>query len=146
VVAETYEAEHQIRRTLHRYCETIDSADFDGFAELFEAGQWFMVSEPGAQAVRDWLDAHIVLYEGRTHTRHEIANLIVDSSDAGDTADFRCYVTIWQDVPPAQPELIAHVRFRGSFGLIDGQWRWRTHSIEEDFRSDLSRHIKGFSF
>ena len=116
------EAERQIRRTLNSYCERIDSADFDGFARLFERGRWFMVDTPGAEPVLSWLEANIVLHDGKTHTRHEISNLDVEVTNDGHTAEFRCYVAIWQDLPASRPELTVHARFAGTFRLVDDQW------------------------
>lgn len=138
-----YEVEQQIKLTLHRYCETIDTADFDAFAALFERGRWFMVSQPGSQPVRDWLDEYIVLYDGHTYTRHEISNLSIQPTDSPDEVAFNCYVTIWQDLPGEPPKLLAHARFDGSFQRSGETWWWYTHALTVQYAGDLSGHIKG---
>jgi 3-phenylpropionate/cinnamic acid dioxygenase small subunit len=142
-VSANLEAERQIRRTLNSYCERIDSADFDGFARLFERGCWFMVDTPGVEPVLSWLEANIVLHDGKTHTRHEISNLDVEVTNDGHTAEFRCYVAIWQDLPASRPELMVHARFAGTFRLVDDQWWWCSHTMTPDFVGDLSQHIRG---
>jgi 3-phenylpropionate/cinnamic acid dioxygenase small subunit len=142
-VSANHEAERQIRRTLNSYCERIDSADFDGFARLFERGLWFMVDTPGVEPVLSWLEANIVLHDGKTHTRHEISNLDVEVTNDGHTAEFRCYVAIWQDLPASRPELMVHARFAGTFRLVDDQWWWSSHTMTPDFVGDLSQHIRG---
>lgn len=138
----SYDTEQQIRTTLHGYCEAMDDADFDAFAAFFKHGRWFMVSEPGSESVRAWLDRNIVLYDGRTLTRHEIANLVIESPEVSDEASFRCYVTIWQDLPDEVPRLLAHVRFSGTFRLLDGKWWWHDHAMRATYAADLSSHIK----
>lgn len=139
----SYEVEQQIKLTLHKYCEAIDTADFDGFAALFERGRWFMVSQPGSQPVRDWLDERIVLYDGHTYTRHEISNLSVRPTESPDDVAFNCYVAIWQDLPGESPKLMVHVRFDGSFHRSGETWWWATHTAAEQYAGDLSGHIKG---
>lgn len=139
----SHHTEQQVRETLHRYCESIDEADFDAFASIFQHGRWFMTDEPGSASVRAWLDQNIVLYKGRTHTRHEIANLIVESSDGSDEASFRCYVAIWQDLPFEVPRLLVHARFSGSFHFLGDRWWWRDHVMNPVYVADLTSHILG---
>lgn len=138
-----HHTEQQIRQTLHEYCEAMDDANFDAFATVFEHGQWFMVNEPGSAPIRAWLDQNIVLYDGRTFTRHEVTNLVVESSEDSDQARFRCYIAIWQDLPDEAPRLLVHARFSGSFRRLDGQWWWHKHVMSPSYTADLSSHIKG---
>lgn len=144
-MAASHDAEREVRAVLHRYCEAMDDADFDAFAALFAHGRWFMVDEPGSAPVREWLDRNIVLHDGRTLTRHEIVNLTVQAEEGSDEAGFRCYATIWQDLPGTVPHLLAHVRFSGSFHLLDGTWWWRDHEMTATYTADLSSHIDGAS-
>lgn len=139
----SHHTEQQIRETLHRYCEAIDGADFGAFADIFRNGRWFMADKYGSAPVRAWLDKNIVLYDGRTYTRHEIANLIVESGEGSDEASFRCYVAIWQDLPQEVPRLLVHASFSGSFRLLDGQWWWQDHVMNPAYAADLTSHIIG---
>lgn len=93
------EASQEISTILHNYCDYFDNADFDAFANLFSHGRWFMVDEDGSQPVREWINEHIVLYDGRPLTRHEVTNLITETSTDSDKTTFRCYVAIWQHLP-----------------------------------------------
>lgn len=138
-----FETEHQVRTALHGYCETFDSADFGSFAGLFDQGRWFMVTEPGSQPVIDWINEHVVLYDGRPLTRHEMTNVVVESGKDDHEAQFRCYVAIWQHLPGAAPKLLTHVRFHGTFVRVEGNWRWREHVMVADWAGDLGTHIQG---
>lgn len=138
-----FETEQQVRTTLHQYCHTFDRADFVAFATLFEHGRWFMVTEPGSPPVREWIAENVVLYDGRPLTRHEITNVVVTSGASPDEAAFHCYVAIWQHLPAAMPQLLAHARFSGTFRLVAGSWRWYEHVMHADYAGDLSHHIKG---
>ena len=88
------EAGRAISAALSRYCTTFDEARFDEFAALFERGRWFMVPEPGAGPVRQWIDRRVVLYDGSPRTRHEVSGLVVDADEDPDKAAFRCSITI----------------------------------------------------
>lgn len=139
----SYEVEQQVELTLHKYCEAIDTADFAGFAALFERGRWALAPQPGSQAVRDWLDERIVLYDGNTHTRHEMSNVSVHAAETPDEAAFTCYIAIWQDLPGEPPKLMAHARFDGTFRRSGETWWWSTHELTVQYAGDLSGHIKG---
>ena len=137
------ETERQIRSALHHYCDYFDTAQFESFAGLFEHGRWFMVDQPGSRPVQDWINEHIVLYDGLPLTRHEVTNLVVDEGVTPDEAAFRCYVAIWQHLPSELPRLLAHARFRGTFDSLSRAWHWREHRMSVDYAGDLSTHIKG---
>ena len=137
------EAGQEISTTLHKYCDYFDSADFDAFADLFSHGRWFMVDGAGSQPVREWINQHIVLYNGRPLTRHEVSNIITEGGADADEAAFRCYVSIWQHLPENGPRLLAHARFTGTFRRGADGWQWREHVMDLDYAGDLSTHIIG---
>ena len=138
----SYETHREIERVLHRYCMAVDTGDLDTFAGLFEHGQWAFVSEPGSQPILDWLSEHIHFYDGQTHTKHQITNLVIDADEDAGVASFSCYISLWQAVPgfPVQP--IFYGRFNGTFERIDGTWWWKTHEVIQDLAGDMSRHVK----
>lgn len=138
----SHHTEQLIRETLHSYCEAIDGAHFDAFAGIFQHGRWFMADEVGSASVREWLNRHVVLHDGRTLTRHEIANITVQSEEGSDEALFRCYVAIWQDLPDEVPRLLVHANFSGTFRLVDGRWWWRDHVMNPLYTADLASHIR----
>jgi hypothetical protein len=139
----SHETEQQVRHTLVRYCEGIDNADFAALAALFEHGRWFAASAPGAEPLRTWLEEHIILYDGQTLTRHEMFNLIVEEGEHPDEVAFRCYITVWHDLPNESPRLLAHARFSGTFRKRDDGWWWNEHRMTASYAGDLSSHIKG---
>ena len=137
------EAEHAIGTALSRYCRTFDEAQFEEFAALFERGRWFMVAEPGSRPVHEWIDQHIVLYDGRPLTRHVVSGLVVDVDGAPREATFRCNITIAQQLPGEDERILAHARFTGTFRKEDDRWWWRDHTMHAEQAGDLSTHIRG---
>ncbi|MEV0220602.1 nuclear transport factor 2 family protein [Streptomyces sp. NPDC050704] len=142
----SYDSEKEIWRTLCAYCEAIDTGDLDGVARLWEHGTWPFAAEAGAQAVGRWLDEHVILYDGETHTKHQLTNVVIDVDDEAGTASFTSYASIWQALPdfPLQP--IIYTRFNGTFerigGRIGGRWWWRTLEVMPDLVGDTSRHVR----
>ena len=139
----SHETGQQIQSTLLEYCEAIDRADFAALAALFEHGRWFIMDEPGSAPMRAWLDEHIILYDGQTRTRHELSNVSVEPGERPDAVAFRCYVTIHQYQPSGPPQLLAHVRFHGTFVEREGRWWWSEHEMIADYAGDLGGHIRG---
>jgi hypothetical protein len=137
-----WETHLSIERTLYRYCNAVDSADFAAFAEIFTHGQWFMVDEPGAAPVLEWFKRHTILYDGQTKTKHQITNLIVDEAADGQSASFTCTISIWQGLDdfPIQPIVMG--RFAGTFVQLEGEWWWKTHRLIRELVGDRSRHIR----
>lgn len=135
--------EQQVRATLHKYCTAFDEADFKAFAALFEKGRWFMVSRSGSEAVFEWIAEHVLLYDGRPLTRHEITNVLVAAGEHPDEASFSCYVAIWQHLPDTTPQLLTHARFSGTFRQSGTGWWWDQHVMTADYAGDLGHHIKG---
>lgn len=137
-----HEIEQKISTTVHRYCHAFDSGDFATFAGLFERGRWFMVPEAGSRAVDAWTRDHVILYDGRPRTRHQITNLVVDVDDTAHEAAFSCYVDIWMCLAGERPVLLAQARFYGTFRRHLDDWWWHEHVMEADHTGDLSRHIR----
>jgi hypothetical protein len=141
----SYETHRAIERTLYRYCTAIDTGDRETFAALFERGQWAFVSEPGSQPVLDWLEENIIFYDGQTHTKHQITNLVVDADEETGRATFQSYISLWQSVPGFSVQPIFYGRFNGTFERLDGAWWWKTHEVIQDLAGDMSRHVKNWS-
>ncbi|NIJ10860.1 hypothetical protein FHU38_001204 [Saccharomonospora amisosensis] len=139
----SYDSEEEIWRTLCAYCEAIDTADFEGVARLWEHGTWPFADESGSEPARRWLADHVILYDGRPHTKHQLTNAVIDVDDEAGTASFTSYASIWQALPdfPLQP--IIYARFNGTFERVDGRWWWRTLELIPDLVGDTSRHVRG---
>jgi len=137
-------SEWQIRRILHRYCDTIDAGDFEAFAAIFERGTWAILEEPGSDAVLRWLKQNVILYDGEPRTKHQMTNLIVDVDDEAGTATFSCYVTVWQALPDFPLQAFSQAKFRGTFEREDGKWWWKRHDSVLGGLGDTSHHLRNW--
>jgi 3-phenylpropionate/cinnamic acid dioxygenase small subunit len=130
-----------ITRMIYRYCELFDSADFDAYAEQFEHGS-LNGRTPGAAEVRQWIDDHIILYDGSPRTKHLTTNLVVDVDEAADTATARSYVTMLQAVPGHRLEIAGCAEYHDRFQRVDGTWRWAARDVVNSLGGDSSRHVR----
>ncbi|PRX43858.1 SnoaL-like protein [Prauserella shujinwangii] len=139
----SYASEKQIWRTLCAYCDAIDNGDLDAVARLWEHGTWPFAEAPGPEPARRWFEDHVIRYDGKTHTKHQLSNVVIDVDDDAGTAVFSSYASIWQALPdfPLQP--IIYTRFNGTFERVDGRWWWKTAEVLPDLLGDTSRHVRG---
>lgn len=144
------DAYQEILRLMNEYCFRIDAGDVDGFAELFRRGTWEVLGDPGggatgSEAVRAAL-ADLVLYDGgKPRTKHVMSNVQIDVDPGGQVATARCYITVFQAVPPDFPlQPIFAGDYRDRFVREDGAWRFARREISADLLGDLSRHRARF--
>ena len=139
------DAMHEIRRLLNEYCYSIDRGDLDGFADLFANGSFEVIGDPagpavGAEAVRRVLD-NVTLYDGKTHTKHVLSNVLIDVSEDGETAVAESYITLYQGLPPDFPlQAIFIGHYHDCFERARGEWQFASRRISPDLIGDLSRH------
>jgi hypothetical protein len=139
------EAKEAILRLMNEYCYRIDAGDMEGFASLFEYGTFELQGDPGggdtgATAVLNMLE-NVILYEGKTHTKHVMSNIRIDIDPSGDTATAQSYITVFQAIPPdfpLQPIFIGH--YYDSFEKAGSDWRFVRREISPDLLGDLSFH------
>lgn len=139
----SYASEKEIWRTLCAYCEGIDTADFDAVARLWKHGRWPFADEPGSEPMRRWLDDHVILYDGKTHTKHQLTNTVIDVDDEAGTATFTSYASIWQALPNFPLQALIYATFNGTFERLDGRWWWKTMQMVPDLINDTSWHVRG---
>ena len=137
-----YAAEKEIWRTLCAYCEAIDNADFDRVASLWKHGRWPFADGPGSEPMRRWLEERVILYDGKTYTKHQMTNVVIDVDEDAGTAFFTIYSSIWQALPGTKPELIIYTRLNGTFERVDGRWWWKDLELLPDLVGDTSRHVR----
>src|ERR1700752_3636404 len=71
-------AREDILHLINRYTFTIDTGDLEGFASLFEYGEWIMKdAEPivGRQQVRDAISRIRIYEDGTPRTKHITSNI-----------------------------------------------------------------------
>jgi hypothetical protein len=135
------DAAQQITAIINHYCELFDTGQLDAFAGQFEHGQWHRAG-PGAEATRQWIDEHVLLYDGSPATKHLTTNLVVEVSEEAGTATARSYITVLQALPgfPLQP--IFAGRYRDSFTRVGDEWRWIRREVIGDLYGDVSHHVR----
>lgn len=142
---EEHSAERQIVNLLHLYAERVDAGDFDGVAELFEHGDYYVepTSPLRGAAVAAAMRATVQLDDrGRPGTKHVITNTILDIDEAAGTATSRSYFTVLQAAPGLALAPILTGRYHDRFERVDGTWRFSDRRITIDQVGDLSRHVR----
>ncbi len=138
-------AREEILHLIHRYGVVIDTADFDGLADLFAHGEWTVEGSPPRMGRKDMLDAaaQIRLYEdGSPRTKHFTSHVDLDVDEAGGRATGQCYVTVFQQTDdfPLQPIFVGH--YFDDFERVDGAWRFKKRLIRYPLVGDMSAHLK----
>jgi hypothetical protein len=139
------EAREAILRLMNEYCYRIDAGDKEGFASLFEHGTFVLQGDSGSgasgtAAVLKMLE-NVILYDGKTHTKHVMSNVQIDVDDFCEKATAQSYITVFQAVPPdfpLQPIFIGH--YYDSFEHVVSDWRFTRREISPDLLGELSFH------
>jgi hypothetical protein len=137
-------AHDEIMRLMNHYGFTIDTGDFDGFAGLFEYGEW--VVEGGASSVgkAQMLKglANVRLYgDGTPRTRHVTANVDLRIDEASATAQSQCYVTVFQQTEELPLQAIFCGHYFDDFARLDGVWRFKRRLIRHQLVGDMRAHL-----
>ncbi|MEI9982423.1 MAG: nuclear transport factor 2 family protein [Aliidongia sp.] len=135
-----------IQNLIHRYCDRIDRADFDGLGQLFTEAdvylpatdQWFRRDPAGLAAMyRNWVRLHA---DGTPRTRHVTTNLIIDA-EGPDRIRTQSYILVYQDAPGCPLQPIVGGRYADRFVKADGIWRFAERRMEIDMFGNLSAHM-----
>lgn len=137
-------ARDEITTLINRYGFTIDTGDKEGFAELFEHGEWTVEGTPPNRGSDEVLAAiaGVQIYEdGTPRTKHMTSNVELDIDEDAGTASGQCYVAVFQQTDdfPLQPIFIAH--YFDEFERADGAWRFTKRLIRHPLVGDLSHHL-----
>ncbi len=134
-----------VLRLMNEYCFRIDAGDKEGFARLFEHGSFLLQGDPGGgdtgtAAVLKMLE-NVILYDGKTHTKHVMSNVEIEIDASGDRATAQSYITVFQSVPPNFPlQAIFIGHYYDSFEKVDSSWHFTRREISPDLLGDLSFH------
>jgi 3-phenylpropionate/cinnamic acid dioxygenase small subunit len=140
-------ATEAITKLIYTYAERIDAGDFVGVGEILGHAtmtfEGFDNAVAGSDAIERLYARTTRRYEdGTPRTKHVMTNVIVDVVDDGSTASSRSYFTVLQAVPGAfalQPVIAG--RYRHTYELVDGRWRFATMHIVIDLTGDLGHHM-----
>ena len=135
----------EILHLMNVYGFTIDTGDLDGFAALFEYGEWGMQgADPfvGKDQFREALRNVIIYEDGTPRTKHVTANVDLEIDENTGIAKSQCYVTVFQQTDnfPLQPIFSGH--YFDDFERIDGHWRFKKRDIRYQLVGDMSAHLK----
>jgi 3-phenylpropionate/cinnamic acid dioxygenase small subunit len=121
-------ADAEIRRTLARYCHTIDDGDFEGLAECFAADaelDAFGRTRNGREAVIALLTKAM---PPESRGKHLVCNSVVDGAEEGDGGVLRAGVL--SDFCFIGPDGSAKTgRYADEFVHSDGAWRIAKRAI-----------------
>ena len=135
----------EILHLMNMYGFTIDTGDLDGFASLFEHGEWGMNGAEPFRGKKQFLDAlsNIIIYEdGTPRTKHVTANIDLDIDEAADKAKSQCYVTVFQQTEELPLQAIFSGHYFDDFERVDGKWRFKRRHIRYQLVGDMSAHFK----
>ena len=137
-------AHDDIMHLMHRYGFTIDTGDFEGFAALFEHGEW--VVEGGACSVgkAQMLQGltNVRLYnDGTPRTRHVTTNVDLSIDEDSATAHSQCYVTVYQHTEDFPLQAIFCGHYFDEFACLDGEWRFKRRLIRHQLVGDMLAHL-----
>ncbi len=134
-----------IQTLMHKYCDCMDRADFDGIGQLFAQATMTMpttqfVKDPKgiAQIYRDF----VKLYpDGTPRTRHVSTNALI-YDDGPNRARATSYVIVFQatETFPLQPVIAGG--YEDKFECVGGTWRFAERRMITDLYGNLSQHMK----
>ncbi|MFC0529072.1 nuclear transport factor 2 family protein [Phytohabitans kaempferiae] len=125
---------------MHEYAHRLDTADFEGFAELFRHGRWQGLH--GYDETLGWLRAHVRLYDGSPRTVHVVNNVSV-TLDPPARATGRSYIQVLHQA--SRDHAITTIcvnRYHDVFARDRGGWRFADRRIEQVLRGDMSVHLR----
>lgn len=146
--AGTWESHHAITKLMFRYAECVDTADFDGLAELFSKGVMTSTSAAdesggmtGAQVARFYAATNRVHEDGTLRTRHLATNLIVEIDEDADQATARSYYVVFQATGKLPFQAIVGGRYEDEFARTDGEWHFAKRVVHVDQIGNMAEHL-----
>jgi 3-phenylpropionate/cinnamic acid dioxygenase small subunit len=142
----TWESHHAITTLMFRYAESVDAADFDSIAALFENGK---ITNEGVAGAIVGADAVRKLYQrtnrvhddGTTRTRHVNSNVIIDIDEAAGRATARSSFVVFQQTVALPLQPIVSGRYRDTFARGGDRWHFDARHIFVDHVGDVREHL-----
>jgi hypothetical protein len=138
-------ARDEITRLMSCYGFTVDTGDLDGFAGLFEHGEWIiegMHPRAGKPDMIDWSENVIIYGDGTPRTKHITANVDLEIDEAAGAAKSQCYVTVLQQTDMFPLQVIFSGHYFDDFERVDGSWRFLKRVVKHALVGDMSGHLK----
>jgi len=137
-------AREKILHLINNYAFTIDTGDLDGFARLFENGEWTVEGAPpnvGAEQVRAAISTVRLYPDGTPRTKHVTSNVDLAIDEHAGTAAGQCYVTLFQQTDELPLQAIFAGHYFDEFERAGGKWRFKKRLIRHALVGNLSAHL-----
>jgi SnoaL-like domain len=135
----------EILHLMNMYGFTIDTGDLDGFAGLFEHGEWGMEGAEmfaGKEQVLAVTKNVRVYEDGTPRTKHVTANVDLEIDEETGTAKSQCYVTVFQQTEAFPLQAIFSGHYFDDFERAEGGWRFKKRLLRYILVGDMSAHLK----
>jgi len=135
----------EITHLINRYGFAIDTGDLDGFANLFEYGEWGLEGVAllvGSAKLRKAISNVIIYEDGTPRTRHLTTNIDLEIDEAADTAKGQCYVTVYQQTDDFPLQVIFSGHYFDRFERVDKTWRFKRRIVKHQLVGDMSVHLE----
>ena len=137
-------AREEILHLINSYGFTIDTGDLDGFASLFEHGEWTVEGAPpnfGKEQVLAVVSTVRIYPDGTPRTKHATSNVDLEIDEAAGTAKCQSYVTLFQQTDELPLQAIFSGHYFDDFERVGGRWRFKKRLIRHALVGDLSKHL-----
>ena len=136
----------EILHLINSYCFLLDEGDLEGWAALFENGEWGpegTTPVSGKEQMLDMINDILIVYpDGTPRTRHVMSNVDLDIDEQNNTASCESYVTLFQQTDDFPLQVILSGGFSDKFARVDGKWRFAKRVTKRPFFGDMSAHVK----
>ena len=135
----------EILALMHRYTYLIDRGNLEGFAGLFESGEWGAEGDTlltGSEML-EMLRREVILYpDGTPRTRHVVTNIELDVDEEHGVAKGQSYITLFQQTDDFQLQAIFSGEYHDEFVRENDVWRFARRIIKHPMMGDQSRHMR----
>lgn len=138
-------SKEEIVKLINQYSFTIDSGDLEGFAALFEKGEWIFANAEavkGKDLKEKVLDKIILYDDGTPRTRHMTTNMDIEIDEALGVATCTRYVFVVQQTEQLPLQVIYSGEYKDEFARNEKeQWYYKRLKIEKPFFGELKNHL-----
>ena len=137
---------HAITSLLYRYCDLMDSGDFEGASQLLSKAQVRLpaVRNMPGSAMRDIWRNLIILYPcGTPRTQHLVTNPVIDIDASGTQATCRSRYMVLQQTDSLPLQVIAAGRYEDEFARDEEGWHFTFRDYSYlTLSGNLNHHLR----
>ncbi len=136
----------EILHLINSYTFLLDNGDLEGWAALFEHGEWGSEDAPllkGKEQMFEMINNILIVYpDGTPRTRHVVTNVDLNIDDDQGVASCTSYITLLQQIDDRPLQAIFSGEYHDDFERVDGRWRFARRVTKRPFFGDMSAHVK----